>query len=358
MTQEDIDRINATPLNFIIGKERSGTTLLQVMLNAHPNIIAPPESRFIIIRYLRYGKKKKWSDKDVRSFCNELFEEKFILDYWNLDKEKLIASLSAVKDKLTYQLVAKLVFMQFDLNKTNVSVFIDKNPLYCGFVPDLVKIFPDAKFIHIVRDYRANVASHKKISWALNFDTADMAYRWMRINQFIEEAKAKAPQKWFSLKYESLVTDTEAVMKNVCGFLNVPFDKEMIEAHDKKIFPKYKEFTDDVGFMRFHETLFKSIDKTMIDKWKKELTAEDVKICDGIAGAYARKMYGYEPISEVKGFSISPFKMLKIKWTYGFVIEYFRMFRHRWFMLTHQNTLIPLLKVLYGRKKKDKNKLA
>ncbi|HXP50438.1 MAG TPA: sulfotransferase, partial [Bacteroidia bacterium] len=314
------------------------------------------ESRFIIRQYLRYGKKAKWSDNDIRSFCNELFEEQFIQNYWNLDKERLIASLTEIKDKLTYQLAAKLVFMQFDLTKTDIRVFMDKNPLYCFFVPDLVKIFPDAKFIHIVRDYRANIASHKKISWILKLDTADMAYRWMRVNQLIEEAKSKVPQKWFTLKYELLVTDTEKVMKNICSFLNIPFDKEMIEGHDKKVFPKFKEFTDDKGFMRFHEALFKSIDKAMINKWKKELTAEDIAIAETIAGNYAGKLYGYERSSELKAYNISPLRMLKIKWTYYFVIKYFGILKYKRLLRIHQNAIIPIMEVLRGKDKKDTEK--
>ncbi len=356
MTQENIDRINKTPLNFIIGKERSGTTLLQVMLNAHPHIIAPPESRFILKQYLRYGKKVKWSDKDIRLFCDELFEEQFIQNYWNIDKEKLIASLTDVKEVLTYQLVAKFIYMQFDLTKTDVNVFIDKNPLYCFFIPELVKLFPDAKFIHIVRDYRANIASHKKISWILNLDTADMAYRWVRVNQLIEEAKNKAPQKWFTLKYESLVTDTEMVMKNICSFLGVSFNKEMIEKHDQKVFPKFKEYTDDNSFMRFHEALFKSIDKAMIDKWKKELTAEDVAIAEAIAGSYAEKKYGYEQSAEIKKISISPLRMLKIKWTYYYVVKYFGILKYRRLINTHKNVIIPILEMLRGKNKKKNKK--
>ena len=57
VNQVDISRVEAVPMNFVIGKERSGTTLLQVMLNAHPNIVAPPESRFIIMFYFKYGSK-------------------------------------------------------------------------------------------------------------------------------------------------------------------------------------------------------------------------------------------------------------------------------------------------------------
>ena len=100
MAQLDLDKINRTPLYFVIGKERSGTTLLQVMLNNHSNVLAPPESRFIIMMYLKYGKKQNWTVNDITALCDELYVEKIFVNFWNIPKEELRDSLVSVKEKL------------------------------------------------------------------------------------------------------------------------------------------------------------------------------------------------------------------------------------------------------------------
>ena len=54
-TPEEIRKISSMPMSFVLGKERSGTTLLQLMLNVHPGIVAPPESRFIMLLFYTFN---------------------------------------------------------------------------------------------------------------------------------------------------------------------------------------------------------------------------------------------------------------------------------------------------------------
>ena len=65
--------LSSMPLFFIIGRPRSGTTLLRVLFEAHPHVLIPPESPFIISLYKKYGKVTTWDDRVIREFCEDLF---------------------------------------------------------------------------------------------------------------------------------------------------------------------------------------------------------------------------------------------------------------------------------------------
>jgi Sulfotransferase family len=110
LTAEDIKKIESIPMNFIVGKERSGTTLLQLMLNAHPNIIAPPESKFIILLYFKFGKIQIWTEKIITNLCNVLFREMIFRNFWGINKHELQIALIGAKEMLTFPLVCKIIF--------------------------------------------------------------------------------------------------------------------------------------------------------------------------------------------------------------------------------------------------------
>ncbi len=56
------------PIFFVVGRPRSGTTLLRTLFDAHPNVLVPPECQFIINLYPKYGKVTNWSKKNLESF--------------------------------------------------------------------------------------------------------------------------------------------------------------------------------------------------------------------------------------------------------------------------------------------------
>ncbi|HWY99169.1 MAG TPA: sulfotransferase [Bacteroidia bacterium] len=344
MAKENIDRINNIPLNFVIGKERSGTTLLQVMLNAHSDIVAPPESRFIMLLYRKYGSKKNWNEKDVRAFCNDLYTESLFKNYWNIDKEKLYSSLVEIKENLTYPLLCKVVFYHFAPPAKDIKMIIDKNPVYYYFIPDIGKVFPTAKYIHIVRDYRANIVSHKRIS-DIYLSIADMAYRWLKVQEMIEDAKNKTPQQWITLKYESLVVDPDKAMKEVCSFLNISFEESMVVNHNTKLFEGFYQNQEKTTFQKFHNNMFRPINPSLADEWKEKMPAEDLAVAESIAGQFAEKTYGYKTYSEKSDFHISPAKLFIVKCKFVLIMKYVRLLRYRSIFFTHKYIVPPLVKL-------------
>lgn len=277
-------------MNFVVGKERSGTTLLQIMLNAHPNIVAPPESRFIILLYPWYGYIRKWTERNIKDFCRDIFKEPLFRNRWRLNQEELEDTLMPLMEQLTYPLLCKIVFYLFAPEGKDVKLFFDKNPVYYYFLPELERLFPEAKFIHIVRDYRDNMSSHKRV-FKLQ-DAGDLAYKWMKVNMLIEEHKQKQGSRYCTLKYESLVSKPEESMKEACFFLGVPYSAAM-SAQTKNIYPSFTEMNKP-RFLEVHGSLLQPINTSHVGEWKQKLNREEVAIAEAIAGDYGNRLYGYE----------------------------------------------------------------
>jgi len=290
-TAENLRKIDSIPVNFIVGKERSGTTLLQLMLNAHPNIIAPPESKFIILLYFKFGKIQKWTEKIIINFCNRLFREMIFRKFWGIDKQELQSALIGVKELLSFPLVCKMIFFFSSPEKKEVHIFFDKNPLYYYFLPELNTIFPEAKYIHLVRDYRANLVSHQKVF--LVKKVTDITYRWLKVNMLIEEIKSHSPQKYFTLTYESLVNNPSQKMQDLCLFLNLPYNINMVQNHRSGMYSNFIATTGE-GFRKVHENVFHAINPALISEWENTISTEDLIKAESIAGNYGERMYGYK----------------------------------------------------------------
>ncbi len=67
--QQELNKIRNLPMVFIVGCGRSGTTLLQSLLNSHPNIVATPECFFIVMLYPHFSQIKKMERKRCFGVC-------------------------------------------------------------------------------------------------------------------------------------------------------------------------------------------------------------------------------------------------------------------------------------------------
>ena len=83
-----MEQLNRIPFFFVVGRPRSGTTLLRTLFDAHPNVSFPPECQFIVNLYPKYGKIIDWEEKQILSFYHDLIEQ-WLFDTWNMDLDKL-----------------------------------------------------------------------------------------------------------------------------------------------------------------------------------------------------------------------------------------------------------------------------
>jgi len=261
---------------FIVGRGRSGSTLLTRILNMHSQICVAPEGLIILYLSSKFN-KRKFDTNTINSFYRELWHEKRLHE-WDIDREQLKMKLHNLNHPITFQSLCKTVYRQYAIRcgKDPNIILGDKNPLYSVFINKISNLFPDAKFIHIIRDFRDNILSYKNVKFDLN-NTGSLAYRWKVYNKKILKCRKYNSDRFLSIRYESLINNPSDVLKKICKFLDIDYEPNMLD------FYKYQNQKLKV----WHTNLRKPLNKNSINKWKKQMNDTDKlaswKICRSIA---------------------------------------------------------------------------
>jgi hypothetical protein len=172
--------------------------------------------------------------------------------------------------------------------KADVQLIGDKNPQYSRFIPSLLKIFPDAKFIFITRDHRDQVLSMMKVNFERRI-VSSLAWRWKYVNRKIEQYRLKFPKQFCVLKYEDLVRDPGKELKSLCRFLQIHYAPEMLRTVDRAL---YYVSNNSALVKDHHRSLLQPIHANKIGLWKKA-HQDLIKVADAVVGSDAEK-FGYE----------------------------------------------------------------
>jgi protein-tyrosine sulfotransferase len=318
MTIDEIEKIRKMPFVFTLGLGRSGTTLLQLLFDAHPNIVAPPESKFIILLYPRFHSIRKWTEEKILEFVDALYIDPLFSMVWSPDREKLSSDLLSAKDNADYSLLCKIVCYHMKGDKENIMLLAFKTPLYTLFAGKLEALFPEAKFIHLVRDPMDNLFSQIK-----SFHVGDHLYTsqmWLGYNSILEDRKQYSPAKYYTLYYEKMVGNLEGSMKELCNFFKISYDNKMLQ-------PKPNKFKDEEMFKKAHNSLLSPISTSNVGGWELGLSAYDKAVVASISGRFASEKYGYDfkMNADVK---ISQFKLSKSRMKY-YVWQHFTLLRYK-----------------------------
>jgi hypothetical protein len=306
MKNDDLSKI---PIFFIFGRPRSGTTLLTTLFNAHPNVRIAPEFPVMLFLYQRFKKVRNWDEATIRSFVEYVFYySKFSLrrvENLKLDKEFIISELLKYKENGSIQLFLKSInYYAFSVYNKGETLWIgDKNPIYSIYTNRFRKIFPDAKFICIIRDYRDNFISiqklaEKEIAVEAPILTLQIA-RWRYFVRIFLECKRRFPDKYYILRYEDLVTEQENTFRSLCDFLGIGYDPLVFDFYKKKD-EVLTSFSNTI-WEKFHENLLKPVNTGRMNTWQNELTKNQIRMADLIAGKYADRL-GYN--RQFKGFNV------------------------------------------------------
>ena len=280
------------PFFFIIGRPRSGTTLLRLLFESHPNLLIPPESPFIIIHYKKYGKITDWNEQVISDFINDLYGTRYF-DKWLIDKEELTNRLLSVKGKNNFQSIVLEVYKAYNsvYPKQEIKMIGDKNPMYSLYPNRIHQLFPESKIIHITRDYRDNYLSLINVNFEVPI-VPIVIYRWKYALKKMWRLKAKNPGLIYSIRYEDLVSDPELHCRRLCDFLGIEFDPSVLSFYEKKE-EAQALYAGNQDLGKVHKSLFNPISTEKVDKWKSDMTPRQIKIADLVMGSTAEKA-GYK----------------------------------------------------------------
>lgn len=301
-------------LHFIIGIGRSGTTILNKILNSHPSIHSLPEANFLLFFLNDYKNVTRFTKENIELMFQQIkiFSLSHPLVGWELDMEKAKQKLIDIvsKGELSYATLCKTIYSEIKVtgkDKSNATMLIDKNPAFTLSVDQLEKHFPESKFILLVRDYRANVLSRKQNAYLKSPRVPYNATRWRVFNEIANKFYQKHKSKVLLLRYEDLVSDYDASMKKVFAFLNVK-EEDMKETELSKVDVSKMEIADEHKkyFSKKYEDLSKPINTSRVNAWQTELSKDEIAECDAICASFA-KVFGYTefiPVPIVKKIGI------------------------------------------------------
>ena len=306
----DVKELKEIPFFFVVGTARSGTTMLRQIIDSNPNTIFPVESKLIIHLQKMYLNETTWTPEKINRLLDDLYKERNFKQFWNIDRKIIKDKIAEIPlDELTFTLICKIVYLCFNslYPKEKISLIGDKNPVFAIFVDLLLKIFPEAKFIHIVRDYRPNSLSN-----SLAFQKNDLPFfsaQWKLYNELIEKQKKIFPNNFYTVRYEDLVSKPEKYVKEICAFIGIEYFPSMLDFH--LLTSKTYKDKNIEGFERFHTGWQNPINTNKIDAWRQKLTKDQIGIIEYISGGLGEK-YGYEKLNSSKHFSFF-FQSMKAK---------------------------------------------
>jgi len=277
---------------FIIGCPRSGTTLLTLMLSSHPRLTIPPETRFLVPvwrRRLRFGDLS--DPANHARLADELVKTKGTkFKHLRLEPEQVKKAVMTSPPTIGSAIGAVYRTYAESQGKPRWG---DKQPTYFRNVALLRAMWPDAQFVHLVRDGRDCVASLKRMRWWKHGSIVATA-TWVHSVDCARRAEQRLPDRSFTeIRYEDLVRDYPTVLRELCDFLGEDFDEAMLKPQ------KLARQLPGKQRRKWHWRTAKYIGPRRVGTYEELLTPREAALIERVAGDRLRAL-GY-PVPDQPG---------------------------------------------------------
>jgi hypothetical protein len=272
----------SSPFPFIVGCGRSGTTLLRSMFDTHPKMAIPGESGFLLRRRKRYETRAGFA---ANVLLHDLSNHpRFRL--WGLSHAEVAEALREPPVG-GYADAVRRLYALYARSRGKVR-YADKTPAYVLHMPLLARLFPEARFVHLIRDGRDVALSYMSIpEWGPD-DLAECALYWRRrVRTGRKDGASLGPERYREVRYEELVDDPENVLRSLCPFLDLAYDEGMLRYHQRAAEALELELQP-----HRHQGLRLPPRKGLRD-WSREMPDSDVAVFEALCGDELSEL-GYE----------------------------------------------------------------
>jgi hypothetical protein len=249
------------PPVIVLGVGRSGTTLLRVMLDRNSELAIPYESFFVPQLAHRHGKRP-----DIDSFLDDLGRLRTLYD-WGISPDDVRPRL---REGMTTSEAIAAIFETY-AERQGKTRWGDKTPLYMQQLPLLEGLFPDATWLHLVRDGRDAALSFLELpegfsgkTWAQPRTPAQFAARWRTEILAARKLGKNAGDRYFELRYEDLVDEPEQWLRRVCEHASLSWEPDMLD-HTRP---------SDTAHMPEHRNLAQPPTPGLRD-WRNQMSRDD-----------------------------------------------------------------------------------
>lgn len=269
------------PFVFLVGANGSGTTLHRAILDSHPDLAIPGESHFIVDLASKRPVYEADHGFDVAALVSDLSVHRRFIN-WGIPAADLAEQLSDGPAIDTYPEAIRRVF-QIYAEGEGKSRYGDKTQSYIHHIPLLADLFPEARFIHAIRDGRNVALAHAK-----GEKVEQVAASWKRrVLSGRRAGQALGPDRYLESRYEDLIENAERSVRRICEFAELEFHPQML---------KYYERADSViattAAPDRHLDIYKPPTKGLQD-WQRDLATSQVARFEAIAGRALDEL-GYE----------------------------------------------------------------
>jgi hypothetical protein len=264
---------------FITGVYRSGTTILSRILDAHPSLDITYDS----VNYFRFIIKEGLPASQYKEIIKVIYDRlqdryKIVLPY-----PELVHQVE-MNDDINHAVIYATVMEYFFGNSGRR--WGEKTLLEWTNIPTFLKMYPQGKTIHVVRDPRDVIASYKNMTFETGEKYLDAIFACMDSMNTAWRYKDEIPkEKYLLFIYEEFIADKGKCVKKICDFLNIDFDKEMLNCAN---------YTDLAGkpFQSATHSSFPEDITPPKNRWLSKLTPYEIDMVEGFLSSQL-ELFGY-----------------------------------------------------------------
>lgn len=247
------------------------------MLNAHRSVAVPPESRFVVELWTG-AERVRVADLLPKLAAHPRFQT------WDLPIEMVEHELDGVEEA-PYAAVVEAPYRAY-ARVNGKRRWGDKTPRYVESIPLLARLWPGARFVHLVRDGRNVALSYADVPFGPK-TVAKAAALWAtRVRTGIEAGRGLAGERYLEIRYEDLVDDAEGEAKDLCDFLGLEFDSGMLDYTERArgaVLPRAKKYNRHVAERPL----------SRVRAWEQSMPDAQVEVFEAVAGDVLSEL-GYE----------------------------------------------------------------
>lgn len=251
---------------FIVSSGRSGTTLMRSMLVAGGQIAIPAETQIIHMLPIKFHTTRGLSWDDQVRLIIASFESHRNFPLWQVNlADAYQKSLALPEDQRSLARIINEVYFTYAAQAfPEARVWGDQSPIHTFYLPYIKKVFPKARYMHLLRDGRDVVSS--MVTRHGDDYLFEAVLRWQtslkRIKSF---QKGLDPEQYIEVRYENLVREPEPTLQKVCAFVGIGYTQRMLDYWKLPTTIEHK-------YKSFHENLGKPVFDSSIGKWRERLT--------------------------------------------------------------------------------------
>ena len=255
------------------------------MLAAHSRLCIPPETWYLLPLVRQFSFDRPLNPEEIEAATSTITSH-----YRWPDMKLSAAEFRTAVRQLARPYLRDLVEVvyRWHMQAEGKVRWGDKTPPYIEILPELARMYPDSRFIHLIRDGRDVAKSFQTTDW-VGWYWHNNVREWIRALEchwrWIRSSDIRA--RILEVRYEKLVLEPEATLRGICGFIGEEFEPQMLswEGRVDQLVPS-REIVS-------HPKLKKRVGPEGVSRWKREMTARQIFVTEAFMGSHLRRL-GYE----------------------------------------------------------------